>query len=78
MIQNFKRLRTVQCILPDGAYLIVYADSNSAAPGLHADFALDQDGDEVRLYDAAPNGGALLDSVTFGPQAADRSMVPPR
>jgi hypothetical protein len=33
-------------------------------------FALDQDGDELRLY----NGAILLDSVTFGPQAPDLSI----
>lgn len=54
-----------------GGYLIVYADSNVAAPGLHTGFALDAEGDAVYLYNS---GQALLDSITYGIQAADFSI----
>ncbi len=54
-----------------GGYLLIFADTTIYPPGLHTGFALDQDGDEVRLYDS---GGVLLDSVAFGPQAADLSI----
>ena len=56
--------------IPAGGFLLVYADSDTTAPGLHAGFALDQDGDEVRLY----NGGAPVDAIVFGPQVADLSI----
>ena len=53
-----------------GSYLVVYADSNIALPGIHTGFALDQDGDQVQLR----NGATLIDSVSFGPQPADFSI----
>ncbi len=57
-----------------GAYLVVFADTDAAAPGLHTGFSLDQDGDTVRLHDTVANASALIDSVTFGPQATDLSV----
>jgi hypothetical protein len=53
-----------------GSFLLVYADTDTAAPGLHTGFALDRDGDELRLY----NGTTLIDSITFGPHAVDLSI----
>jgi hypothetical protein len=57
-----------------GGYLVVYADSSSTAPGLHTGFALDAEGDQVRLYDTTAAGGALLDSISFGFQVPDYSI----
>lgn len=57
-----------------GGYLVVYADSSNSAPGLHTGFALDAEGDQVRLYDTPGNGGVLLDSITFGFQIPDYSI----
>ena len=57
-----------------GGYLVVFADSDFAAPGLHTGFALDQDGDTVQLYGQCRSGQPLLDSVAFGPQVADLSI----
>ena len=57
-----------------GGYLAVYADTATSAPGLHTNFALDAEGDQVRLYDTPASGGALLDSITFGFQIPDHSV----
>ncbi|MGH7944922.1 MAG: lamin tail domain-containing protein [Opitutaceae bacterium] len=57
-----------------GGYLVIHADSSTSAPGLHAGFALDAEGDQVRLYDSPAGGGALLDSITFGFQIPDHSI----
>ncbi len=57
-----------------GGYLVVSADSDLAAPGLHTGFALDADGDRVDLYDTLASGQALLDSIVFGLQARDFSI----
>ena len=57
-----------------GGYLVVYADTPSGEPGLHAGFALDGEGDGVYLYDTVVSGQALLDSITFGIQPADLSI----
>ena len=61
--------------IPAGGYLVVFADTNTSAPGIHAGFALDAEGDQVRLYDAG--GGTtppLIDSITFGFQLPNRSI----
>jgi Lamin Tail Domain/CotH kinase protein/Bacterial TSP3 repeat len=61
-------------ILAGGAYLAVYANNDDGTPGLHTGFALNQTGETLYLYDRISNGGAQLDSVTFGLQVADLSI----
>ncbi|MDB6110280.1 MAG: hypothetical protein JWR69_2030, partial [Pedosphaera sp.] len=61
-------------LLGAGQYLVLYADSQSAAPGTHLGFSLKAGGDDVYLRDKTASGGALLDSVVFGVQAADLSL----
>ena len=60
--------------LDAGQFLIIHADLATVEPGLHAGFSLDQDGDSVLLFASAANGGALVDSVTFGVQIPDFSI----
>jgi hypothetical protein len=57
--------------IPPRGFLIVWADGDTADPGLHAGFQLDADGDSVYLF--AADGGTLLDSITFDAQNADVS-----
>ncbi len=56
-----------------GGYLIVYADTAGGA-GLHAGFALDQDGETLQLYGTVGAGQPLVDSIAFGAQIADFSI----
>lgn len=58
-----------------GGYLVIYADSDTTAPGLHSGFGLDAEGDQVRLYDTTAAGGALLDAIVFGFQIPDYSAA---
>jgi hypothetical protein len=60
--------------LAAGAYLVLYADPASAAPGTHLGFSLKQGGDDVSLFASTNAGGALLDTVTFGLQLPDLSL----
>ena len=61
-------------VLAPGASLVVWADDDEGDnPGLHANFKLSQSGEVVALTDAASNGGALLDLVSFGGQLDDVS-----
>lgn len=60
--------------LAAGAYLVVIAGNTDGTPGLHTGFALSRGGESVILFDSAARGGALLDSVSFGIQAADLSI----
>jgi hypothetical protein len=57
--------------LAPGGFLVVYADTATGVAGLHAGFSLKQGGDDVFL--TSPTG-ALLDSASFGVQAADLSI----
>lgn len=60
--------------LAQGAYLTLFADSPSAAPGIHLGFSLSASGDGVYLYNNLASGGGLVDSVTFGTQLTDKSI----
>jgi hypothetical protein len=60
-------------VAPNG-YLIIWADEDGlATPGLHANFKLSNDGEQILLVDADERSNALLDEVTFGGQGADYS-----
>ncbi|MHB1034559.1 MAG: lamin tail domain-containing protein [Pirellulales bacterium] len=61
-------------VLGPGQYLVLYADSSAAAPGIHLGFALDANGESLSLYDTPATGSELVDSVTFGMQVADLSI----
>jgi hypothetical protein len=62
-------------IIHPGAFLLVWADGqpdqNAYSSDLHADFKLSLDGEAIGLF--APNG-ALIDSISFGPQTNDVSQ----
>ena len=58
--------------LGPGQYLVLYADGAASPPGHHLGFSLKQSGDELSLTTA---GGMLFDSVLFGLQLSDRSIV---
>ncbi|HNS19022.1 MAG TPA: lamin tail domain-containing protein [Sedimentisphaerales bacterium] len=57
--------------IPAQGFLLIWADGDTGDPGLHADFGLGADGDEVALFDS--DGRTLLDSISFGPQISDFS-----
>jgi spore coat protein CotH len=60
--------------IPTGAYLLVWADEDGAdLPGLHANFKLSADGEQILLIDTDANLNLVLDSVSFGRQETDRS-----
>ena len=65
--------------VPAGGYLTVKFDPNSPAsmnsgPGLNTGFGFSSGGDSALLFDNLGRGGALLDSIQFGLQAADFSI----
>ena len=68
---KFKFAFTNGTTLAAGGYLIVFADDNFTAPGLHTGFGLDQRGDAVFFHNA---GGQLVDLIAFGTQVADLSI----
>ena len=60
-------------ILSAGAFILIWADDDEGDPGLHTNFRLSADGEEIGLFGDETSGLMLIDSVTFGPQAQDVS-----
>lgn len=58
--------------VPANGFLVVWADVNFGAPGLHTGFGLGAKGDLVRLY--AADGLTVLDEIAFGLQVGDYSL----
>ena len=58
--------------IPPGKYLLIWADNDLAASGLHASFELKAGGGEVALFDT--NGSTLIDRISFDAQTADVSF----
>ncbi len=58
--------------IPPGKYLLIWADNDVAASGLHAGFEIDAAGGEIALFDT--NGTALIDRISFDAQIADVSF----
>jgi len=54
-----------------GGYLLIWADNDTADTGLHANFKLDADGEEIGLFDR--DGIRPIDSITFPDQTTDVS-----
>ena len=51
-----------------GGYLLIWADNDTTDTGLHANFKLDADGEEIGLFDS--DGITLIDSIAFSPSYA--------
>ena len=66
-----------KCQLPNtttlsaGDYLLIWADGDIADTGLHTNFNLSADGEEIGLFDS--DGSTSIDSITFSEQTADIS-----
>jgi hypothetical protein len=58
-------------IISAGGYLVVWCDSATNSPGLHAGFALGKGGETVSLFDANTN---RVDALTFGLQLTDYTV----
>jgi hypothetical protein len=58
-------------IIPAGGYLLIWADNDIDDTGLHANFQLDSDGEEIGLVDT--DGQTFIDDITFPDQTTDLS-----
>ncbi len=57
--------------IPAGGFLVLFADKIPEAGVLHVNIKLSGSGEQIGLV--APNGTSIIDSLTFGAQAADTS-----
>ena len=58
--------------IPAHGYLLIWVDNDIEDTGLHANFKLDADGEELGLFDT--DGGTLIDSIVFAEQTTDISF----
>ena len=58
-------------VIKANGYLVVWLDDAAEAPGLHAGFAMDNDGDIIALFNPE---GERIDVLGFGLQVADHSI----
>lgn len=58
-------------VIKANGYLVVWLDTAAEAPGLHAGFAMDNDGDTIALFNPE---GERIDVLGFGLQVADHSI----
>jgi len=65
---RFSSATTIQA----GGYLLIWADDDVGDFGLHTNFKLNADGEEVLLF--ATDGSTLIDSLAFGDQTSDMSF----
>jgi hypothetical protein len=54
-----------------GGHLLIWADGDTSDPGLHTNFKLAADGEEIGLFKS--DGTTMIDSVVFGEQTSDIS-----
>ncbi|TAL04995.1 MAG: hypothetical protein EPO07_04345, partial [Verrucomicrobia bacterium] len=57
--------------LAAGAYLVIWCDTATNAPGMHTSFALGKNGETISLFD---NNTNRVDALTFGLQLADKTV----
>ncbi len=60
-------------VVPANGFLIIWADNNASTSSyVHCNFKLTATGERVMLSNGS---GVVLDSISFGPQMADKSMA---
>ena len=59
--------------IPAGGYLLIWADNDIDDEGLHSNFKLSADGEEIELFDS--DGVTLIDSVEYHDQFTDMSYT---
>ena len=60
--------------IPPLGFLLIHADSDTVAPGLHTGFGLDSEGDRIYLLDHATGPPVTVDSHFWGLQLPDLSI----
>lgn len=58
--------------IPAGGYLVIWADNDTDQGGLHLDFGLSTDGEDLGIYFY---DGRVIDELTFGPQTENVSQA---
>ena len=78
MMWRFPLNSPVRTVIPARGYLLIWADEDITNYGLHTNFKLNADGEEIALFDSpqdgqAHDGSILIDSIAFPEQTTDIS-----
>ncbi len=60
--------------LQTGEFILIWADNDPEQGPNHTNFKLNQNGEEIGIFDAEITGFFLIDSVSFGEQTTDISL----
>jgi len=71
---NFDKWQMPDVTLQSGEFILIWADNDPEQGPNHTNFKLDQDGEEIGIFDAETTGFFLIDSLTFGEQTTDVSL----
>jgi len=63
---------TAATTIPAGGYLLIWADNDTTDSGLHANFKLDADGEEIGLFDS--DSVTMIDNIIFANQTTNISF----
>lgn len=66
-----KRWPVPDTLIAPGGFLLFWADRDEDQGPLHTHFSLDRDGEQLGLFDTDAMSNMPIDTLTFGPQAAD-------
>ncbi|MEZ5199263.1 MAG: CotH kinase family protein [Bacteroidales bacterium] len=73
-LQNPDKWLMPDVMLDSGDFILIWADNDEEQGPTHTNFKLDQEGEEIGIFDSDATGFFLLDSITYGPQATDFSF----
>jgi len=62
---------SAETTIPAGGYLVIWADKKAYLGGLHANFKLSADGEEIGLFGS--DGYTVIDDLSYGSQSEDIS-----
>lgn len=74
MLNPTKFVFPTNTLIAARGYLTVWCDNNTAAPGLHTGFGLNDEGQTVALFAPEVGGLAVRDFVTYGLQVGDLTI----
>ncbi|MCD4790710.1 MAG: CotH kinase family protein, partial [Bacteroidales bacterium] len=73
-LQNMDKWQMPDINLEPGDFILIWADNDPEQGANHTNFKLDQDGEEIGIFDAENTGFFLIDTITFGQQITDVSF----
>ncbi len=71
---NFDKWQLPDVTLQSGEFILIWADNDPEQGPNHTNFKLDQNGEEIGIFDAEITGFFLIDSISYCEQTTDISL----